>query len=259
MQVMRNRFLSALSATALASIATTSHANEKCSPAKQLVKVAQSFYGDKPDLVDVIDPKLNVGMKGINGHPDPTHMLYRFEAVEKRLPIIEGNVVGLEAAAGWSKDGELCSVYKDGPLPETEESTVSLSVGFEFPFRRGDGAFSVKEIAEGAKDGSKIIKSLAPSGFGFAAPGLKTLVISPESNENAVPTLIFSRGEKPVDVSISNANRMQYIRLKDIKSAKADRLEVKGPYKAFAFFKIDPDEMAKNEAKRLAELEDPKN
>ena len=63
-------------------------AKEKCSPAKKLVDVAQSFYGDQPDLTNVIHPKLSVGMKGLNGHPDPAHMLYRFKSIENRLPII---------------------------------------------------------------------------------------------------------------------------------------------------------------------------
>ena len=234
-------------------------AKEKCSPAKKLVDVAQSFYGDQPDLTNVIHPKLSVGMKGLNGHPDPAHMLYRFKSIENRLPIIDGKVVGLEAAVEWSKEGELCSSYKDGPLPETEEPTVSLSVGFEFPFRREDGIFSVKEITEGAKDGSKIIKSLAPSGLGFAAPSLKTFAVVPNSDEDDLPELIFKRGEDLNSVDIIRSDRTQYVRLKDIKSAKSDNLEIRGPYRAFAFFKIDPKEVAAQEAKRLAALENAKN
>ena len=42
-----------------------------CTPAKQLVNAAKAFYGDKPELTNLIDPQLNVGLKGINGYPDP--------------------------------------------------------------------------------------------------------------------------------------------------------------------------------------------
>jgi len=47
--------------------------------------------------------------------------------------------------------------------------------------------------------------------------------------------------------------------LKDIKSSKVDVLNIQGPYSLAAFFKIDPDEIAKREAARLAELEQEKN
>ena len=230
-----------------------------CTSAKQLVNAAKAFHGKTPELTKLIDPRLNVGLKGINGYPDPTHLLYRFEGFEHQMPIEDGRLQGLDAAKDWSSKGELCSLYKDGPLGNTEEDAVRLSVSFGFPFRQKDGVFSVKDIKEGVKDGSKIIKSLAPTGLGFAAPSLKTFVVSPEGEDGAMPKLTFMRGSKTLDVRIARFNQTQYVRLKDIKSAKVDRLKIEGPYTAAAFFKIDPDDIAEREANRLAGLDEEKN
>ena len=230
-----------------------------CTPAKQLVNAAKAFYGDKPELTNLIDPQLNVGMKGINGYPDPINLLYRFEGVEHKMSIEDGQLKGLDAATDWSKKGELCSIYEDGPLGDTEEDAVSLSVSFGFPFRQKDGVFSVKDIKEGAKDGSKIIKSLAPPGLGFAAPSLKTFAVSPGGDDSVMPTLIFMHKGKASDVPVARFNQTQYVRLRDIKSAKVDSLKIEGPYTAAAFFKIDPDDIAEREAKRLAAGEEENN
>ena len=230
-----------------------------CTSAKQLVNAAKAFYGEAPELIDQINPTLNVGLKGINGYPDPTHLLYRFEGFEQKVPIQDGQLQGLDAASQWSNKGEICSLYEDDPLGDTEKDAVSLSVSFGFPFRRTDGEFTIKEIKEGAKDGSKIIKSLAPTGLGFAAPSLKTFVVSPEGEGSPVPQLTFMRNGKPSDVKMTVFNKRQYIRLKDLRSAKVDSLKIEGPYTAAAFFKIDPEKFAEREAARLAAPEEGEN
>jgi len=220
--------------------------------AKQLVGAASAFHGEQPDLTDMIDPQLTVGLKGINGHPDPTHLLYRFEGFEYAMPIKDGVVQDLGAAKGWSKKGEICGMYEGGPLGKTEKDALSLSVSFGFPFRREDGVFSVKEIKEGVKDGTKIISGLAPRGLGFAAPNLQTFVVTPKEETGGVPNVTFTRKGKPVEVAIARFDKVQYIRMKDIKSAKVDNLTIIGPYSAAAFFKIDPKQMAARDAARLA-------
>jgi len=253
---MPNKVYAIIVIAAAFTLPNTALANDNCTPAKQLVSAAKAFYGNQPELTNLITPVLNVGLKGINGYPDPTHLLYRFEGFEKSMPIVDGLVKGLDGATEWSKKGELCSIYSNGPLGETEENVVSLSVSFGFPYRRKDGLFSVDEIKEGAKDGSKIIKGLAPTGLGFAAPNLKTLIITPAAETEEAPKLIFMKDGQPRDVQVSRLGPRQYIRLKDIKSAKVDRLKIEGPYRAAAFFKIDPDEIAAKEAERLEAISD---
>jgi len=245
-------FLVLILATANIANADQGEAELNCTSAKQLVGAASAFHGEKPELTNLIDPQLKIEMKGINGHPDPTHLLYKFEGYEHAMPIKEGQLQGLEAAKGWSKNGELCSIYEDGPLGDTEEDAVSLAVSFSFPFRREDGVFSVKEIKEGVKDGTKIIKGLAPRGLGFAAPNLQTFVVSPDGEDSDMPEIIFTRDGKPTTVKMSQFNQTQYVRMKDIKSARVDGVKILGPHKAHAFFKIDPAKIAENEAKRLA-------
>jgi len=258
---MRNKIAVAIIAGVCLANPALLLANENCTPAKQLVSAASAFYGNQPELTNIINPVLNVGLKGINGYPDPTHLLYRFEDLEHSMPIEDGLVQDLDAAKAWSKQGELCSLYKDGPLGETEKHAVSLSVSFGFPFRREDGNFTADEIKEGAKDGSKIIKSLAPTGLGFAAPSLKTFVVTPpsEAETEETPMITFMRNGKLKTVPISRVGQTQYVRLKDMKSAKIDSLKIEGPYTAAAFFKIDPDDIVEREAKRLAAGEEENN
>ena len=251
-----NRYFLTIAMSLLAVTPTAALANGSCSSAKKLVEGAKAFYGDKTELRDVVQPQLDVFLNGINGHPNPTQMLYRWEDVEHSLPIVAGRVEGLEAAASWSEKGELCSLYDDGPLPATKDETVNLTVFLRFPFLRKEGAFPIKEINEGAKDGSKIIKSLAPTGLGFAAPGLKTFVVMPETLDQRMPILTFMRNGEPVNPRVTKYNRTQYIRLKDLKAAKVDVVAIETPFRAYASFKIDPKKVAESEAKRLASLKD---
>ena len=74
-----------------------------------------------------------------------------------------------------------------------------------------------------------------------------------------MPTLIFMHKGKASDVPVARFNQTQYVRLRDIKSAKVDSLKIEGPYTAAAFFKIDPDDIAEREAKRLAAGEEENN
>lgn len=255
MPLKKTRYLLAVCTSLLVISPAAAWANGPCSPGKRLVQGAKAFYDAKPGLTNIIQPRLDVSVVGMNGYPDPSGMLYRWEDVEHNLPIVDGRVQNLELAATWPSEGELCTVYSGEPPEKTEESTANLSVSFEFPYLRKDGVFTIDEIKEGAKDGSKIIKSLAPKGLGFVAPSLKTFVVTTNSPEDRLPTLTFLRDGDIVDVKTSEFHTMQYVRLKDLKSAKVDAVKINGPYKAIAFFKIDHDEMAENEAKRLAELE----
>ena len=249
---MKSKYIFGVCLSLLGLSPAATWAKESCSPAKKLVEATRAFYVEKPELIDIIAPELQVGLSGINGHPNPTHMLYRWQDEELRLPITNGRVENIEAVAARSPEGELCSVYADGPLPETDEPTVSLSVSFTFPFRRKDGVFSVKELKEGAKDGSKIMKSLAPGGLGFVVPGLKSIVIGPAKGSDTPLRFEFLRNAESLSVPSTVLAGRHYIRLKDIKSANADQLSIAGPYTLTAMFKFDPEELAEAEAKRLA-------
>jgi len=99
---------------------------------------------------------------------------------------------------------------------------------------------------------ASLAKGLAPRGLGFAAPNLQTFIVAAEDGTSEIPKLTFFRKGKPTEVVMSRLNRIQYVRMKDIKSTKVDSLKIDGHYKAAAFFKIDPEEIAAREAKRLA-------
>lgn len=230
-------------------------AAETCTPAKDLIKMTKNFYGAGPDLTDVIAPRVVMGMVGLNGHSNPEFLLYRYEGEEKRLPVKDGVVQDLEKTVTWSKDGEICRSKPSDADDDTP--TTQVSVSFMFPYKRQDGVFTMEEIKEGAKDGSKIMKGLAPGGLGFAVPGLKALGITPAKDSETQPEFTFTRDVQAVDVDVTKSGKTRLILLKDIKSAKADTLTISGGYTLSATFKFDPEEIAAQEAKRLAENPDP--
>jgi len=224
-----------------------------CTSAKDFVNLIQSFYGANPELKNVITPTVRMELRGLNGNPTPSHILYRHEGEEYKLPVVDGDVQDLETGVGWSKDGEFCRLIDGEIPPASDEDTTQASVNFSFPYLRKDGVFSIDEIKEGAKDGSKVMKGLAPSGLGFAVPGLKALALVPAEGVEDIPTMSFSRDGEPVDVKIYTVGSTQLVRLKDIKSSKADKLNISGKYILNARFKFDAEEVEAEQARRLAE------
>ena len=239
--------------------ATPALAGESCQSAKQLANAAQSFYGDNPELTNIITPTFSLKFKGINGAPDPTGILYRFEGEEEMVPIIDGELTGFDKIATWSKKGEMCRMVDGELAAETEGDSTEASMSFSFPYKRMDGVFSIDEIREGAKDGSKVMSNLAPGGLGFVVPGLKALSLNPPEGMETKPVFTFSRKGEVVAVKNSPAGKSTLFRMKDIKSSKADTLTIEGPYLLNATFKFDPEDIAKAEAKRLVKAAQPEN
>ncbi|WP_427452073.1 hypothetical protein [Litorimonas sp. WD9-15] len=234
---------------------SAAQAGEACRSAKDMIRMVDAFYGADADRVDIIEPSVSLKMTGINGHPTPSQMLFRDGGAEHYLEIDEaGQLQNIEKVAGLSKDAEMCRVI-NGEIPEpVEGDTTSANISFLFPYRRTDGEFTVEELREGAKDGSKIMDGVAPGGLGFAVPGLKAIALKRVSEDAPIPVATFTRKGEPVDVPISTFNSDQFMRLKDIKSAKADMLTIQGDYDLSAMFKFDPEDMAEAETKRLAAL-----
>lgn len=253
---MRNR---ALLTIGVCMAATPAFGGEPCRSAKELVNVAQAFYGDNPERTNIISPEFNLTFKGINGAADPTAILYRYEGEEEILPIIDGELTGLEKIAKRSKDGEMCRLVDGELAPVTEGDSTEAGASFSFPYKRADGEFSIDEIKEGAKDGSKVMNGLAPAGLGFAVPGLKGIALRAAEDSDVKPAFTFSRKGKTVSVKNYQLNQDTMFLLKDVKSSKADKMTIEGPYLLNAIFKFDPEDIVEAEAKRLAEAEQPED
>jgi len=71
---MKSRYIFGVCLSLLGLSPAAAWAKESCSPAKKLVEATRAFYVEKPELIDIIAPELQVGLSGINGHPNPTHM-----------------------------------------------------------------------------------------------------------------------------------------------------------------------------------------
>lgn len=253
MRPIKNKLL--LSSMILLGLSTSAYAEESCTDAKDMIRMVNAFYDANEDRVDVITPTVAMQFEGVNGHAIPDQMLYRHQDETIYLEINEeGQLEGIESLVSASKKGQLCRVV-DGVVPQKmEENTTSVNVDFMFPFNRDDGQFTVSELIEGAKDGSKVMSGVAPGGLGFVVPGLKTIVLRSPEEGAPIPDFSFTRKDKAVEVAGTVYDGSLFIRLKDIKSAKADKLSIEGDYVLAAMFKFDPDELLELEAKRLAEL-----
>ena len=238
----------------LAASVTPANAEEACSPAKDMVRMIKAFYAADPEHIDIIDPSASIKFNTREGQTLPDQVVFRHEDEKIFLKIDkEGQVQDLELLKSAHKSGEICRVV-NGEIPEiSEDEKISVNVGFSFPYRQKDGVYTISDLREGAKDGSKIMKGVAPGGLGFVVPGLKTISLTPTDKDGDVPDFEFLRDGQIVPIPVSIYDKTHYFRLKDIKSSKVDMLKISGPHQLGATFKINPEELAEAEAKRLQE------
>jgi hypothetical protein len=232
--------------------------NPSCTEARDLVNVVKDFYQANAELTNVIQPTLSLTLTGAEGHPDPDGMRYIYGNESVDLTLSEdGKVMDIEKAANFEKDGKLCKLVNGALVEDTEEDTAQASMNFTFPFSDLDGEHSYDELSEGAKDGSKVMKSLAPGGMGFVVPGLKAFIIRPAEEDGAKPVLTFLRkGEGNEGPEVSMVGTTQLFKIKDMKKSKADTLRIEGAYTLEATFNYKPEDIAAAEARRLAVAED---
>ena len=240
-----------------AAIISPSHAlaKDSCTDAKDMIKVVKNFYAPKPDLSDKIRPEFKLAIKALDGYPSPNGLLYRYGDTQVKLDLDEdGRVMDLEKALEFHEEGEFCKLVA-GEVPLDEEGdTTEAHMGFEFVYPDNNGSHQMADIYEGAKDGSKIMKGLAPGGLGFVVPGLKMLMLNPVVENDPTPKIKFFKNDDEITAPKSVfIGKTQLFRLKDIKSSKADRLQISAPYKLEAMFNLKDKDIAKAQAEHEAE------
>ncbi|MEP1229139.1 MAG: hypothetical protein ABJG88_00540 [Litorimonas sp.] len=238
----------------------TALAEDDCTDAKQLVKGLKAFYGADASLKDVVDPVLKFSMQSVDETMEFSGLLYRDEEIEHRFDIDEnGDVLGLEASVDKvSPKGELCILVDGNTIEDREESIALATASFIFPYKNTTGSLSMDELLEGAKDSSKVMKSLAPSGLGFFVPKMKSIVIMPVDDNEDLPVLTLMKKGEIVDVPEPvMLNSGQYYHLSDLKKTKADTFMISGNYALHANFDFKDEELIKAEAQRLEALANP--
>lgn len=235
-------------------------AEPDCTDAKDLIGLVKTFYEADAETTNIISPTFKMVIKGQAGHPDPDGIRYIFEQQVVDLSVSkDGEVLGLEQAVAFNKDGKLCKLIGGELVEENEDNTATANMSFVFPFKKSSGEHSYDELKEGAKDGSKVMKNLAPGGLGFVVPGLKSIAIKPTEKGGVQPVLIFIKNEEVIKgPEIASIGSMQMFKLKDMKRAKADSIRVSGAYKIEANFNYDKEDI-KNANERLAEAEAQEN
>ncbi len=230
--------------------------NPDCADAKDLVNVVKDFYGADAELTNIITPTFTLKLTGLEGYSDPDGMRYIYGQESVDLAISEdGEVLGLEKALSFHKDGKLCKLVNGALVEDADEDTAQASMNFAFPFKTGNGDYPADALVEGAKDGSKVMKSLAPGGLGFVVPGLKAISVRPAEEEGVVPVITFVKDSALIEgPEISSIGNLQLFKIKDLQKSKADSVKITGDYKLEASFNYKPEEIAEAEAKRKAAL-----
>jgi hypothetical protein len=166
-----------------------------------------------------------------------------------------GEVLGLEQAVDFNKEGKLCKLINGALVEDVDEDTATASMSFTFPFKTLSGEHSYEELKEGAKDGSKVMKGLAPGGLGFVVPGLKSIAVRPAEKDGEIPVLTFLKKGEPVDApDIASLGALQMFKLNDMRKIRADSLRIEGNYIMEAGFNYNPEDIAKAKA-QMAEAE----
>lgn len=238
----------------LLGLPSTVLAKPDCTEAKDLIGVVKTFYQADEDVKNIISPTFKMVIKGQGEHPDPDGIRYIFEEEVIDLAVSnEGEVLGLEQAVDFDKNGKLCKLIDGKLVDESGEDTASANMSFVFPFKTLEGEHNFDELKEGAKDGSKVMKGLAPSGLGFVVPGLKSIMIKPAEKNGVQPVLTFvKKGETVEGPEISSIGPVQMFKLKDMKKMKADKIRISGDYVMEANFNYDDEDIERANAK-LAE------
>jgi len=250
------RIVSLIPLISLLAIPAAAFAEPDCTEAKDLIGLVKTFHQADADRTNIITPTFKMEIKGQGDHPDPDGIRYVYEETSLDLAVSEsGEVLGLEQAVDFHKDGKLCKLVGGELVEEVDEDTAMASMSFTFPFKALSGEHSYNELREGAKDGSKVMKGLAPGGLGFVVPGLKSIAVRPAEKEGVTPTLTFlKKGEVVAAPEITSVGSVQMFKLKDMKKIKADTLRISGAYAMEAGFNYDPEDIAKAKA-RMAEAE----
>lgn len=228
-----------------------------CTEAKPLLNVIKTFYEVDPKYSNIIQPRFRLTLTPIGDNPQPDGVRYVHEGEKIDLPVAEdGEVLELEKALTFHKNGKLCKLVNGDFVEEQEEPSGEASMSFTFPFKNTSGVHSVDDLLEGAKDGSKVMNRLAPGGLGFVVPGLKAIVIRPDNSDDAAPVVSFWRDNQKIDgPPLSRLGKSQFFRTKDLKRSKADEVRIDGTYKMDANFDYKEEDLAKAEAARLKALE----
>jgi len=240
----------------------TAVAEDRCTDAKQLVKAMKSFFQTDAKLTNVIAPTFDLSMTTEKDGPPLSGLLYRNDGEEHKFKIDENDrVLGLESAVDkLSPKGELCPLIDDELVDDADKNAVQASVSFTFPYLNQTGQLTADEVFEGAKDASKVMKSLAPGGLGFVVPKMKSLILSPIdlAGDAPPPRLSFMKNGVAIDGPDPVwLNGSQYYHLSDIKKIKADMILIEGGYNLQSNFAFKDEELQAAETALLEKLANP--
>ncbi|RKQ68874.1 hypothetical protein DES40_1649 [Litorimonas taeanensis] len=243
-------------AASLLAVPMTAMAKPDCTEAKGFLNVIKAFHQADADLTNIIQPELSIKLTAVGDNPQPSGIRYIYEAETHDFPLDEtGKVLNLENAVNFNKEGKLCKLIDGHLVEETDAPTGQADLSFSFPFKQSSGEHSAEALYEGAKDGSKVMKALAPGGLGFVVPGLKSIVLKPRQDDGETPQISFWKEGAPIEgPKITKVGQAQFFKLKALKQSKADTIKLSGDYQLEAFFKYDEADLEDAEAKRLADL-----
>lgn len=243
--------------TALMAVPLSAAAEPDCSEAKDLLKLINAFYEADPKHTNIIKPELTLALTALEGFeaPDGIRYIYEGETIDLKIDE-EGFIQDLDSMSAFHDDGKLCKLVDGALVEETEQDSVALNMSFSFNFRENNGTHDFETLREGLKDGSKIVKALAPGGLGFVVPSLKAIMVFPAVEEGEMPIVKFlSGGQSVKGPDIAVIGNVQMFRLKELKKKKIDEIQISGAYRLEGQFDYDEKDIAEAQAELAAETD----
>ena len=204
---------------------------------EELAEAWDEFEEIDSDRRDVVDILPAMRMEPTDGLPLPERLFLKTASGEVDFPlgadgVVEGDVVRAVHAAGG---GMLCSTDPARAGTSKEAYGVNVVMGMLPQVVERTGTHSLEQLEEGADDGRKFFKKMAPGIVSFMVPKLDHYAVShPTDDSTQLPTVRAFRGEddlgpvpmEPFDVS-------QLMSLEALEDMGADRIVVTGPYRLF--------------------------
>lgn len=230
----------------LLSAAIPAHASAlKCTPAEDLVVAMTTLSGFAPELTDRLKLDMVLHVTREDGSPLGERVFYRApDGAETAMTIDAQNVMsGADVLAGADARGELCRSAKEGAAIA---DSSSFSASMKFAYNDAGGTHSADALMEGAADGRKQLKALAPVAVRLMVPKLRYVVASKTDKAGPDLTVTAMRGDAPVDAfQVHYIEGMPTVSLAALKKAGADRIVITGgPYDLLAMPKPDKGELS---------------
>ena len=194
----------------------------------------EEIDADRRDVVDIL-PAMR--MEPTDGLPLPERLFLKTASGEVDFPldadgVVQGDVVRAVHANGG---GMLCSTDPARAGTSLDEYGIDVVMGMLPQVIERPGTHSLAQLEEGADDGRKFFKKMAPGIVSFLVPKLDHYAVShPLDDDTNLPTVHAFAGERDLGpVPMERFDVSQLMSLEYLEELGADSIRITGPYRLF--------------------------